>query len=96
MSSAENTQETFWNMVDEFIKRANAMSEHESPGVVAAALLQAAARYSSFYVAGSSASRNDLKEDKEALIQDIAREFKKKFAANLEDYIDNYKIYLSP
>lgn len=92
MSSSDNDS-NYWEMVDQFIEQANAHTEERTPGEVASALMNAAARYSAFYLAGSSESRNDLKEDKEVLVQDVSREFKKRFAEDLEDYIENYKVY---
>lgn len=80
--------------VNALIENANRIAAEENPGLAASALMQAAARYASFYVASSSESRKDLKEDKDALIQDMTREFKAIFADNLDDYIENYKIYL--
>ncbi|MFL0800093.1 MAG: DUF3144 domain-containing protein [Agarilytica sp.] len=92
--SAENVDQDYWNIVDAFLEKANTETENSDVGMVASALMNAAARYSAFYVAGSSESRKDLKEDKDVLVQDISREFKQRFASNLEDYIENYKIYL--
>tara|TARA_R110000868_G_scaffold404557_1_gene682855 strand:- start:368 stop:670 length:303 start_codon:yes stop_codon:yes gene_type:complete len=92
MPSANNDS-NYWEMVSQFIEQANAHTEERTPGEVASALLNAAARYSAFYLAGSSESRKDLKEDKDVLVQDVSREFKKRFAEELEDYIENYKVY---
>ncbi len=91
--SAENTDNEYWDVVSDFIEQANKCTEDRTPGEVASALLNAAARYSAFYLAGSSESRKDLKEDKDALVQDVSREFKKRFAENLEEYIADYKIH---
>jgi|GEM_PF-2417816 len=95
MDSPDEGLDSYWNLVDDFINKANEFADGENTGVVASALVQAAARYSSFYAATSSESRNDLKDDKDALIRDFSREFKKQFADNLEDYIEHYKIYLA-
>ncbi len=91
--SAENTDNEYWDVVSDFIEQANKYTEGRAPGEVASALLNAAARYSAFYLAGSSESRKDLKEDKGVLVQDVSREFKKRFAENLEEYIEDYKIH---
>ncbi|MFL0810131.1 MAG: DUF3144 domain-containing protein [Agarilytica sp.] len=87
-------EESFWNAVDDFIESANQKSEDMTPSGAASAMMQATARYTAFYLAGSAESRKDLKEDKDDLIQDVSREFKRIFAENLEDYIENYKVYL--
>ena len=93
MSNAKS-DDVFWDLVDEFISRANEHAQDHDMGIVAAALMQSAARFSSFYVAASSESRNDLKDDKDSLVSDVSRDFKKQFAQSLEDYIENYKVYL--
>ncbi len=93
--TSEKKDQAYWDIVDGFIEHANTYSDEYDQGVVAAAIMNAAARFSAYYVAGSSESRKDLKEDKDVLIQDVSREFKKGFAENLEDYIENYKIYLA-
>ncbi len=92
--SQDNPDDAFWNVVDQFISSANESAATQDIGLVASAMLNASARFSAFYVAGSSESRADLKEDKDVLIADISREFKKRFAEELEDYIENYKVYL--
>lgn len=87
-------EKAYWDLVDALIERANSCAEDVDPGIAASAIMHAAARFCAFYAASSSESRNDLKEDKDSLVQDFSREFKKQFAENLEDYIDNYKVYL--
>ena len=95
-SDSVNTEnETiFWEAVDAAVELANSTSGKTDPGVAASAIMQAAARYCAFYAAASSESRKDLKDDKDNIVQDFSREFKKQFATNLEEYIENYKIYL--
>lgn len=92
--SEKQAEESYWQLVEEIIELANKRAEELKPGVVSSALLQATSRYSAFYVAGSSESRKDLIEDKDDAIANISQEFKKQFASNLEDYIENYKVYL--
>ena len=92
--SNSETQELFWRFVENVIELANERAEELDPGLVSSALLQAASRYSAFYVAGSSESRKDLMEDKDDAIARFSGEFKKQFASDLEDYIENYKVYL--
>lgn len=90
----QQDDKAYWDLVDALIEQANRSAEEIDPGLAASALMHAAARFCAFYAASSSESRNDLKEDKDSLVQDFSREFKKQFANNLEDYIDNYKVYL--
>lgn len=93
--SAKADEELFWSLLEGFIAQANEKAEEVDLGIVASALMNASARFSAFYLAQSSESRKDLKEDKDTLVLDISREFKKRFAENLEDYIENYKVLLN-
>ncbi len=54
MSTEENQ---YWDVVDKFIAEANEACETLEPGVVAAALIQAASRFNAFVVAPSSIDR---------------------------------------
>lgn len=87
-------EDVFWETVDAIVELANQTSEKADPGVAASAVMQAAARYCAFYAAASSESRKDLKDDKDVIVQDFTREFKKHFATNLEEYIEHYKLYI--
>ncbi|WP_086933706.1 DUF3144 domain-containing protein [Agarilytica rhodophyticola] len=95
MTNQTSDQDRYWQLVESIIHLANDNSEGVDIGIVASALMQASSRFAAFYVANSSASRKDLKEDKDELIRDMTREFKRQFAENLEDYIENYKVYLA-
>lgn len=93
--SKKSDEELFWTLLEGFIIQANEKAEDVDLGIVASALMNASARFSAFYLAQSSESRKDLKEDKDTLVVDVSREFKKRFAENLEDYIENYKVLLN-
>ncbi|VUD61607.1 hypothetical protein TDB9533_02849 [Thalassocella blandensis] len=91
----DQTQEQqYWALVESFIEKANASCEENELGLVNGALMQAAARFNAFYLAASSESRKDLKEDKESSVKDFGGEYKKLLAENLDDYIENYKVYM--
>lgn len=91
----DQTQEQkYWELVESFIEKANAACEEDELGLVNGALMQAAARFNAFYLAASSESRKDLKEDKESSVRDFGGEYKKLLADNLEDYIEHYKVYM--
>ena len=94
MSKQQSDEDIFWGIVDELIELANEKSADVDMGIVNAALMNATARFNAFYVASSSESRNDLKEDKDDSIQRMGAEYKRLYAENLEDYIENYKVYL--
>ncbi len=90
----EPQEDQYWTLVEKLVEQANAECENLDPGVVNAAFMQAAARFNAFYIAASSESRNDLKEDKSHSIKDFSDEYKELLTANLEDYIENYKVYM--
>ena len=66
MSNAEDAQ--FWDLVDVFIERANAACDDADPGLVSAALLNAAARFNAFVVASSSIDRKEYIDEIEQLL----------------------------
>lgn len=87
-------QDVYWGIVQSFVEQANQnLSDHDL-GVVSDALMEAAARFSAFYAASSSETRKDLKQDKDDTIHDFGGEFKRKLSENLDDYIENYKVYM--
>lgn len=87
-------QDAYWSIVEVFVEQANQnLSDHDL-GVVSDALMEAAARFSAFYAASSSETRKDLKQDKDDTIHDFGGEFKRKLSENLDDYIENYKVYM--
>ncbi|WNO09549.1 DUF3144 domain-containing protein [Teredinibacter sp. KSP-S5-2] len=87
--------EQFWDLVEEVINLANSKTETLDPGVVTSALMQATARFNAFYVASSCESRKDFKEDKDDALSRFTGDYKRRLAENLEDYIENYKIYMA-
>lgn len=94
MSSVSNIDERYWSLVQEFVALANAKLQDDDLGVVSEALMEASARFSAFYAAASSENRKDLKEDKESTVQDFGGEYKRRLADSLDDYIENYKVYM--
>ena len=87
-------KDAYWGIVEAFLEQANNdLSEHDL-GAVSDALMEAAARFSAFYAASSSETRKDLKQDKDDTIHDFGGEFKRKLSENLDDYIENYKVYM--
>lgn len=94
MTDNTDIDERYWLLVQEFVELANSKLEHDDLGVVSEALMEASARFSSFYAASSSEGRKDLKEDKESTVQDFGGEFKRRLAHSLDDYIENYKVYM--
>ena len=92
--SKPDQDEKYWDLVEEFILRANEKLEGADLGIVSSALLEASARFGAFYVASSSEDRKELKQDRDSTITDFGGEYKKRLADNLDDYIENYKVYM--
>ena len=94
MSNAEEKQ--FWDLVDSFIEKANNACEELDPGVVSAALLNAAARFNSFVVASSSIDRKEYIDEIESAQNYLTGRYRDLLRDNLDDYRDNYKVYIRP
>ncbi|RYY76864.1 MAG: DUF3144 domain-containing protein [Gammaproteobacteria bacterium] len=92
MSNSENDQ--FWNLVDEFIEKANAACEQADPGLVSAALLNASARFNAFVVASSSIDRKEFIDEIESAQKYLTGRYAELVRDNLDDYRDNYKTYI--
>lgn len=84
----------YWALVESFIAQANEASAEQDLGLINGALMQAAARFNAFYVAASSESRKDLKEDVDGSIRDFGSEYKRLLSENFDDYVENYKVYM--
>lgn len=92
---SDNNEDTlFWNLVDSFIEQANNACEDVDPGVVSAALLNAAARFNAFVVAASSIDRKEYTEEIESARNYLTGRYRELVGENLEDYRENYKVYV--
>ncbi len=89
-----DNDELFWNLVDEFIERANARCDDADPSMVSAALLQAAARFNAFTVAGASVDKKEYTEEIEPSLRYLTNQYRDILRDNLEDYRENYKGYM--
>ncbi len=94
MSNAEEKQ--FWDLVDSFIEKANSSCEEADPGIVSAALLNAAARFNAFVVASSSIDRKEFIDEIESAQKYLTGRYAELVRDNLDDYRDNYKVYIRP
>ena len=94
MSNTEDKQ--FWDLVDGFIEQANTACDDLDPGVVSAALLNAAARFNAFVVAASSIDRKEYIDEIESAQKYLTGRYHELVRENLDDYRDNYKIYIRP
>lgn len=94
MSNTEDNQ--FWDLVDAFIDKANESCDTLDPGLVSAALLNAAARFNAFVVAGSSLDRKEFIDEIESAQKYLTGRYSELVRNNLDDYRDNYKVYIRP
>ncbi len=90
----DKAPDDFLSLLEGFIDHANTQSQQYDLGVVTQALITASARFSAHYVASACESRKDLKEDKDETIHQFGGEFKRELAQAMDDYIENYKVYL--
>lgn len=94
MSNQEETQ--FWDLVDNFITQANEACDDLDPGLVSAALLNAAARFNAFVVASSSIDRKEYIEEIDSAQNYLTGRYRDLVRDNLDDYRENYKVYIRP
>ena len=94
MNKTEEGQ--FWDLVDAFIEQANSACDEADPGMVSAALLNAAARFNAFVVASSSLDRKEFIDEIESAQKYLTGRYAELVRDNLDDYRDNYKVYIRP
>lgn len=93
MSNTPDDQ-AYWDLVEDFIGRANEACDRADPAAVSAALLHASARFSAFVVAASSLDRKELTEELEPSLQYLTGQFREQLRTDLADYRENYKVYI--
>ncbi|MFO1388395.1 DUF3144 domain-containing protein [Cellvibrio sp.] len=94
MNKTEEGQ--FWDLVDAFIEQANNACDEADPGMVSAALLNAAARFNAFVVASSSLDRKEFIDEIESAQKYLTGRYAELVRDNLDDYRDNFKVYIRP
>jgi len=92
--SKKPDEAAYWDLVDDFIHRANEACEQADPSAVSAALVQAAARFGAFVVAASSLDRKEYTDEMESALQFLTTQYREHLRADLEDYRENYKVYI--
>ena len=86
----KSDEDIYWNQVEAFINQANEACDLADPGIIAAALLNAAARFNAFVVAHSSLDKNEFAEDVEGTTRYLTDHFREHIREHMEDYRDNY------
>lgn len=88
--SGANDEDLYWNQVEAFISQANDACDAADPGIVAAALLNAAARFNAFVVAHSSLDKNEFAEDVEGTTNYLTGRFRDHLKEHMDDYREHY------
>lgn len=89
-----DTEERFWTMAEDFIARANDLCETAERGEVTDALMYAASRFGAYLAAMSVESRKQFKEEQGEIKALLLEQFDLMLQSNLDDYLENYKIYI--
>ncbi|MCX4189009.1 DUF3144 domain-containing protein [Methylophaga sp. OBS3] len=91
---SENAPEkTFQQRCDEFIDLANQQHQDTEAENVNSALLFSAARFNVFSTAPQFESAEQLKEEKDKIIEYFAQRFAEMMVTNLDEYIDRFDEY---
>lgn len=88
--SEKSDDDVFWNLVEAFIERANDACEDADPGIVSAALMNAAARFNAYVVAQSSLDKNEFAEDVEGTTNYLSGRYRDFLKEHMDDYRENY------
>lgn len=88
--SGANDEDLYWGQVEAFINQANEACDVADPGIVAAALLNAAARFNAFVLAHASLDKNEFAEDVEGTTNYLTGRFRDHLKEHMEDYRENY------
>ena len=87
--------QAFYQRADAIIELANSQLGPEShSGQVGASLLYAAARYSASVASIGFVKGEDLRKEKEEIIEFYAKQYRQMLSDNLEDYAQNFDKYV--
>ena len=92
--SMSDNEQQFWDLVDEQIGSANEKTETQEPSLVGDAMLYAAARFNVYLTAASATERKEFKDGLGETKAMLMAQFETMLDANLEDYLENYKVFL--
>lgn len=90
MNANKSDDDIYWDLVEQFIEGANQACEQADPGIVAAALMNAAARFNTFAVAHASLDKHEFAEDVEGTTNYLSGRFRDFLKEHMQDYSDNY------
>lgn len=89
-----DTEQQFWDLVEELIGNANQKSATQDQVLISDAMLYAAARFGAYAAAAGTAERKEFKDELGDIKALLMQQFETMLDANLDDYLENYKIYL--
>ena len=87
-------EKQFWDLVEEFIAIANQKADAVDPSLVSDAMLYTAARFNAYAAAAGTAERREFKEELDDIRTMLMDQFEAMLNANLDDYLENYKVLL--
>lgn len=90
-----DTEQQFWDLAEEMLGSANQKAEAQDPALISDAMLYAAARFGAYAAAITFAERKDFKEELGEVKAMLMEQFETMLDSNLDDYLENYKIYLN-
>ncbi|WP_323814027.1 DUF3144 domain-containing protein [Cellvibrio sp. NN19] len=88
--SNKSDDDLFWELVEKYIDQANDDCETADPGIVSAALMNAAARFNAYVVAQSSLDKNEFAEDVEGTTNYLTGRYRDFLKEHMDDYRENY------
>ncbi len=91
---SKQDEDIFWDLVDRFIDQANQSCDQADPGIVSAALLNAAARFNAFIVANESLDKKEYAEEVDSALNYLTGRYREILREHLDDYQENYTQYI--
>lgn len=86
--------DNFYNRADEHIHLSNKQLSEESRGKVSASMMYSVARFNAWITATGCTSKEEMQNAREESISYFVTEYKKMLTENIDDYIDNFDIYM--
>lgn len=84
----------FWQLVEEFINKANDACEQLDPNLVSAAMMNATARFNAFVVAHESLDKNEYMEEVDSALNYLTNRYRELAKEHLADYSEHYAEYI--
>ena len=92
----EKVDNNFYNRADEHINLSNKQLQNESSGKVSASMMYSTARFNAWLSACGWNNGVEMDSAKEETLEYFVEEFRKMLSENLDDYIENFDIYMKP